>query len=987
MTGRSGINRSVTCPTCRMLLTSFAAYITHLEEVHHLSKNELHCPLCLKIYKLRPLYKHHRACSSSKAVKVLCRKCRALVDSDKLSDHFKEHTKKNEFFICPYRHCMTAFGGNSLNLTNYCVYTTMNLYKAHRSTVHSDAEYDEGEIENADDLDAMEEEEAELERQIQLEAFRARNDADDPDDFHIDAEEVGDGEQERDMEGNGDAVEKELFKEKFISLWIRKYHVDLLPQRIVNEVIETLADLAVESSDHLRSKMKNRFPDRRMDVDEVFDQEDWLKAELTALKLKSTYARIRQANALTNVLTPEYVTSFSNMQDTHSGDIIRMRVKDVLLRELHDCDWEPDVNFGLPEEYDYVKNLKRRVPELLSSFRDGERYKDVLGDVPVDQQPPVLLQVYADGLDRDLMGFTSGRNKIHVTCIRNIGLYDGLPRSPSQYKLIQLLNENVKSSNRYEEVMLPLVEDLNQLVQEGIFYRGRKHAVRLVHLQGDGKERAAMFGMCDTFSAVSHCDPWSYLTRETRVNAKKVEQFVKEAKSYRTRATYEVDVANLDGRERHVERLKKKKMKKKPVKRLQKGADGAGTSGSKAGNTRSGSAHKLKSKYSYSRGLKFNSPWNDVTGFHVTDNGALVPCTSHDLYAGVFRVDLARILVSLCNDDRFEWKVLQSQFRMRRLALKFEDRASWHDVICDKPNFKKLPGKHASVHMIIRYFSTMFMNRHPTDDLFKSTAWQLYLLSKKLSELVSSKVYSSRTRNDLKEHVAKYLRMKLKFSEEHQDTVWLKDCCTPKHLWMIHYVNAVQLSGPLCHLETNVAESKNGQLRKHSTKACQTKNVLQTIFKRELLKSAVDVWTSKKRGDNQQPHHTIDYTKMSKNKKKAFTEAGVLTDEVDILKSVSRYGYIFRSEEGQVVAEEEEKFSELLYVLSHKISKQLMLLVRPVKVEFQKHLGLYFVKEGKRAKLLQFKHLVSSRPLFMYEGIGPGGSVVNYFSLHESLPC
>ena len=982
-----GNNRSVTCPTCRVQLPSFAAYITHLEEVHYLSRDELHCPICLKIFKSRALYTHHRACSSSQAVKVLCRKCRALVDSDKLCDHFKEHTKKNENFICPYRHCQTSFGGNSTNLNNYYVHTTINLYNVHRNTVHLDADYDDDEIENAEDLSTIEEEAEELERQMQLEAFRARQDADDPDDFQIDADEVGDDEQEEYEEGNGDAVEKGAFEEKFISLWLMKYHVDLLPQRIVNELIDTLADLAIESSDHLRLKMKNRFPDRRADIDEVFEQEDWLRAELTAMKLKSNYARLRQANALTNVLTPEYITSFPNIQGTHSGDIIRMNVKDVLLRELDDSNWEPDVNFGLPEEYDYVKELKRRVPEVWASFRDSERYKDVLADVPIDQQPPVLLQVYADGLDRDLMGFTSGRNKIHVTCIRNIGLYDGLPRSPSQYKLIQLMNENVKSVNRYEEVMLPIVEDLKQLVEEGILYRGRKHAVRLAHLQGDGKERAAMFGMCDTFSAVSHCDPWSYLTRETRVNAKKVEQFVKEAKTYRTRTTYEVDVANLDGRERHAERLKKKKMKKKAVKRLQKGANGAGASGSKAGNTRSGSAHKLKSKYSYSRGLKFNSPWNDVTGFHVTDNGAIVPCTSHDLYAGVFRVDLARILVSLCNDDKFEWKELQNQFRMRRLALKFEDRASWHDVICDKPNFKKLPGKHASVHMIIRYFSALFMDRHPTDDLFKTTSWQLYLLAKKISELVSSKVFSSRTRNELKEQVTKYLRMKLKFSEEHQNTDWLNDCCTPKHLWMIHYVNAVQLSGPLCHLETNVAESKNGQLRKHSSKAFQTKNVLQTIFKRELLKSAVEIWTSKKRGESQHPSHTIDCKKLNKNKKKAFTEAGVTTDEVDILKSVSRYCYMFRSGEGQVVAEGEENYSELLYVLSHKISKQLVLLVRPVKVQFQKHLGLYFVKDCKRAKILQFKQLVSSRPLFMYKGIGPGGSVTNYFSLHESLPC
>lgn len=966
---KRGSSIYVTCPLCNVSKGSLASYIAHLQDEHQKSQTELQCPSCSKIYNRKNLYSHYHSCSSSQPKQTLCRKCMTLIDSHKLLSHFKMHVMKNEYFMCPFRNCSFSFGGEGKNAAR-----VMTLFKRHSSDEH------EGDDEeNVEDMMSIQHREAVSARQDILESFRDPQEAEDHDEFQFDVDD-GDAHLEGESEG---AADREAFEEKFLSFIFKKSFVELLPERVINELITTLSNLAEESSKNLLLKLKNKLPDRQKEVEEVFASEDWLKDCLTQSDVKTHFMRARKADSLLNITSPQFITSFPNLQGSTSAHILRLNVKDILLRELEETNWDPEKNFGLPEDFDYIKTLKSKDPEILSSFRDSQRYKDVLADVPIEQQPPVLLEVYADALDRDSMGFTSGRNKIHITCIRNIGLHDGQPRSPNHYKVIQLMNENVKSANQYEEVMKPLVEDLKTLIEEGLFYRGKYFAVRLVHLQGDGKERAAMYGMCDSFSAVSHCDPWSYLTRKTRINAKNVREIVKEAKIERTKESYDVDIANIEGRIKHARKLHLKKLK---LKRLTKQAKAIENSGGSTNRTkRSATVAKLQSKYFYSRGLKYTSPWNLVPFFHVAQKGALIPCTSHDLYAGAFRTDLARIFVSLCNAGYFVWKGLQKQFRLKRLALKFEDRTNWHDQVCEKNNFKKLPGKHASVHMIIRYASTFWMHRDTKDDMFKTTAWKMYLTMKKIAELVSAKVVSQKNRLDLRQQVSNYIDMKLKFIEEHKDIKWLSDPCSPKHLWMIHYFNAVNFSGPLCHLETNIAESKNGQLRKHSTKSNQTKNVLKTIFTRELRKSAVLHWTRKSNEESDQ-HQIISKTKITKKRKEAFTEAGVLLEEVVILKYIDQYNYRFRSLEDQVIAHGDEMFSELLYILLHKRTKKMKLLVRPLEVEFKKHLGLYFIKDKKPAKLFEFKNLTSSKPIYIYKGQCVGSTLSNYFSLHESLP-
>lgn len=296
-----------------------------------------------------------------------------------------------------------------------------------------------------------------------------------------------------------------------------------------------------------------------------------------------------------------------------------------------------------------------------------------------------------------------------------------------------MFDSTLKSST-YQEVMRPLIADVSRVVTNGVTYKDKVYPVRLAALQGDGLERASMSGMCATFSAVKYFDPLSYVTTDTRLNCKTVEELVAEVENRRTPDSYEDDLLMLRGRERE-------------------------EAGMKEAGTLEELRSTLQSKYSYSRGLKFSSPLNDVPFFHVAAKGSLIYCISHDMYSGIFRTDMARVIVSLCNQNCYTWPDLQTKFRTKRLDLVGDDRQSWYDIIGAKPQFKQLPGNHGCNHLIIRFFSTLFTNRSPTDKMFRTTAWSLYLKMKRISELLSAKIVSEKNKEELCGAIKEYLQV------------------------------------------------------------------------------------------------------------------------------------------------------------------------------------------------------------------------------------
>ena len=81
-------------------------------------------------------------------------------------------------------------------------------------------------------------------------------------------------------------------------------------------------------------------------------------------------------------------------------------------------------------------------------------------------------------------------------------------------------------------------------------------------------------------------------------------------------------------------------------------------------------------------------------------------------------------------------------------------------------------------------------------------------------------------------HIHILLQLKIQFRDENKGDTFLGDKLTPKTLWMLHYWKLNKAYGPVMLMETNIAEVKNGQMRKFSTKSNQAKNVCLTVAKR-----------------------------------------------------------------------------------------------------------------------------------------------------------
>ena len=701
-----------TCPACKLECPNIAQYFDHYSTLHSTSVAKVavcpHCPSSKKLICRRSLYAHVKSHHPTTEVMV-CKLCLGLIPVSDVTTHLKMHADKDHEVRCPHDNCNWFITGNRPNF-----HTTGILdLKKHRKQKH--------ELQNFPTIEV---------RTAMLQKFNTDQDQEDA--WSSNGDEEGFAAEEEVQAG--ERPEQTEFKKTFWAMWLKCEFINKIPESQVTELIQGMTNLVKESSRNLRQRLKAAPLQNVHVVDEIFEREDWLSECFREPNLASSYGRQKQAASMCNILQVGANKTYRTENASNQTDILNVSLEDTIRQALVSHNWDPDKNGGFPEEMEHVKKMRRNDDRVLAGYRDSVRYQEVEATVPENERPAIHLQLYSDELDRDKMGFSSGRNKVHATYLKIHNLTDGIRRSPEDYHLIQIMPSFTLKNNDYERVMVAMLHELSTLVNEGILFRNRKHAVRLATLQGDGLERAAMFGMLSNFSKVKYCDPLSYLTTKTRSNCKSVADLLPEVQQVRTKEKYKEDVLALSAWEKNAEKLREQKVL---------------TEGKK----------KMASKFDDSHGLKYDSPFNNLAHFHVADKGAVVFCIAHDLYAGAFRTDTSRVMVSLCDDGFYTWTQIQDKFRTYRKELRLDDRQGWYDVIPIKRTFTKLPGNHSSNHLVIRMLGSLFINRPSTDPMFKTTAWSLYLAMKRVCELVSMKVVNEENPDQLDAAVKHYLEV------------------------------------------------------------------------------------------------------------------------------------------------------------------------------------------------------------------------------------
>ena len=208
---------------------------------------------------------------------------------------------------------------------------------------------------------------------------------------------------------------------------------------------------------------------------------------LTSQKLHSTYNRKKVLQEKTSHVRESYVNLGPVQENPKLESIVVFDPRDVIRNILSNHRLESfDSHMkcfenGRPM---FVEEIKRVYgDEVITGYLDSPALKEILNTVPEDEMPPVLISLYADGVDRDSMGHSSLLNRVHATYIQVLNLNTYGIRQRDDYRLIQLGYEDSLRKFGYNAFHKHLVANISNLIRDGMEINGRRHAVRLCFLQ------------------------------------------------------------------------------------------------------------------------------------------------------------------------------------------------------------------------------------------------------------------------------------------------------------------------------------------------------------------------------------------------------------------------------------------------------------------------------------------------------------------------
>lgn len=218
-------------------------------------------------------------------------------------------------------------------------------------------------------------------------------------------------------------------------------------------------------------------------------------------------------------------------------------------------------------------------------------------------------------------------------------------------------------------------------------------------------------------------------------------------------------------------------------------------------------------------GIKFNSPFNELSEFHVTNPG-LPPCIGHDLYEGIIPSDLWLFIQYFVSQNWFNYDQLNHYFNKYRKILKVQ--TSFPRITS---NIKKIPGHAYQNFMFIIIFPTVVYaiwkssDNSPID--FENSTWKLVIMLLEITQIVSS---HSITYNQI--HYLEFLIYQyLNSLKSHFPEIKLK----PKHHYIQHYPQLILEFGPLIKFSTLRFESKHQFFKHISSTTKNFVNITQTL--------------------------------------------------------------------------------------------------------------------------------------------------------------
>ncbi|XP_031358295.1 uncharacterized protein LOC116182914 isoform X1 [Photinus pyralis] len=218
-------------------------------------------------------------------------------------------------------------------------------------------------------------------------------------------------------------------------------------------------------------------------------------------------------------------------------------------------------------------------------------------------------------------------------------------------------------------------------------------------------------------------------------------------------------------------------------------------------------------------GIKEECVFNTIKSFHVTENYSVD--ISHDIFEGVAAYDIAEILYQFVFVD----KILSVEIINTRIKYFNYGKESNKPPLISLENLKKkkLRMSCAEMKCFILYGGLLLGAIVPEDNQF----WKLYLLLRKIIDLVLADVVTNETCCLLKDLIAKHHSL---YKELFNTTL------KPKYHNLVHYPFIMKQVGPLKHLSSLRFESKHRESKLSANVIASRINITYSLALKHQLK-------------------------------------------------------------------------------------------------------------------------------------------------------
>jgi len=406
------------------------------------------------------------------------------------------------------------------------------------------------------------------------------------------------------------------------------------------------------------------------------------------------------------------------------------------------------------------------IDKTYTSVCDGTIWKSIKKHYPNETVIPLFLY-YDDFETNNPLGSAAGIYKVGA-------LYCSIAILPSQYSsllenifLVQLINSSDRTYFGNEKCFRHIIQELNYLSNKGIVIRdsnGSEHIVYFVviALLGDNLGLNGLLGFNESFSSDYFCRICRAVKSNTRSATSEDESLL------RTPQNYCKDVLEI--------------------------------------------AH----------GVKEECIFNEIPHFHCSIN---ITCDiMHDLFEGVCRYDLAKIIQYFLTENFFTIEHLNERIKYFNHQSSF-DRGNKMPLI--KTDYLKkgyLIMTAAEMSAMICYLTFIIGDLVPYDD----EVWDFYLILCEISNIVTDRIISDAQVNFLKRLIISHHEMYIQL---------FNDYLKPKFHFMIHYPEIIRRMGPLKNLSSIRYEGFHKISKTYASIVTSRKNITLTLALKIQLQS------------------------------------------------------------------------------------------------------------------------------------------------------